>query len=242
MRNQMTFKRYEMKYLLTTSQKDLLLAEMQDYMEADSHGKSTILSLYLDTPDFLLIRRSLEKPQYKEKLRLRSYGVATHNSEVFFEIKKKYDSIVYKRRESMKLSELELYLQSQHPPKDTQIMHEIDFSMKRYQDIAPRVLLSYRREAFYAKDNHEFRMTFDDNILWRTDNLSLCSPVYGRSILDSGQVLLEIKTADAIPLWLVQFLSKHKIIPTSFSKYGSVYRTLYKEKKTYTKGDYYKYA
>lgn len=243
MNNQMTFKRYEIKYLITTEQKALLLNEMKPFMDADIHGKSTILSLYLDTPDFLLVRRSLDKPIYKEKLRLRSYGTAQPDTDVFIELKKKYDSVVYKRREAMKLFELESYLKTGIMPKDTQIMREIDFAMKRYAGIAPAVLLSYEREAFYDKYDYDFRMTFDENILWRTEALSLNSPVYGTPILDSGHVLLEVKTAGAMPLWLVHFFSKYQLAPVSFSKYGSAYRALtQKNNAIIDKGGSYKYA
>ena len=243
MNNQMTFKRYEIKYLLTTEQMTLLLNEMKLFMNADIHGKSTILSLYLDTPDFLLVRRSLDKPMYKEKLRLRSYGTAQPDTDVFIELKKKYDSVVYKRREAMNLFELESYLKTGIMPKDTQIMREIDFAMKRYAGIAPAVLLSYEREAFYDKYNYDFRMTFDENILWRTEELTLNSPVYGTPILESGHVLLEVKTAGAMPLWLVHFFSKYHLAPVSFSKYGSAYRALTRKNNTIiSKGGSYKYA
>lgn len=243
MNNQMTFKRYEIKYLLTTKQRTLLLNEMKLFMDADIHGKSTILSLYLDTPDFLLVRRSLDKPMYKEKLRLRSYGTAQPDTDVFIELKKKYDSVVYKRREAMNLFELESYLKTGIMPKDTQIMREIDFAMKRYAGIAPAVLLSYEREAFYDKYNYDFRMTFDENILWRTEELTLNSPVYGTPILESGHVLLEVKTAGAMPLWLVHFFSKYHLAPVSFSKYGSAYRALTRKNNTIiSKGGSYKYA
>ena len=243
MNNQMTFKRYEIKYLLTTEQMTLLLNEMKLSMDADIHGKSTILSLYLDTPDFLLVRRSLDKPMYKEKLRLRSYGTAQPDTDVFIELKKKYDSVVYKRREAMNLFELESYLKTGIMPKDTQNMREIDFAMKRYAGIAPAVLLSYEREAFYDKYNYDFRMTFDENILWRTEELTLNSPVYGTPILESGHVLLEVKTAGAMPLWLVHFFSKYHLAPVSFSKYGSAYRALTRKNNTIiSKGGSYKYA
>lgn len=239
----MTFKRYEIKYLLSSEQKALLLHEMEPLMYADVHGRSTILSLYMDTPDFLLARRSLDKPDYKEKLRLRSYGTAHKDTDVFFELKKKYNSVVYKRREEMKLYELESYLKTGIMPKDTQIMREIDFAVKRYTDVAPAVLLSYEREAFYDKENYDFRMTFDENILWRTTELSLDSPIYGKAVLKPGQILLEVKTAGAIPLWLVHFFSKNQLYPTSFSKYGSAYRNIAQEKNTIIiKGDTYKYA
>jgi hypothetical protein len=227
MGDQMVFKRYELKYMLTKDQRDQIQELMNRYMVADKYGRNTILSLYLDTPDYLLIRRSLEKPTYKEKLRLRSYGVATKDTEVFIELKKKYKSVVYKRREGMTEDKLEDYLATSTPDKDTQIMHEIDYTMKRYPNLAPAMMLSYDREAFYAKDDHEFRMTFDNNILWRTEDLSLCSPVYGTPLLEPDQVLLEVKTAGAIPLWLVHKFSELGIRQTSFSKYGSAYRTIF---------------
>jgi SPX domain protein involved in polyphosphate accumulation len=227
MGDQMVFKRYELKYMLTKDQRDQIQELMKEHMVADKYGKNTILSLYLDTPDYLLIRRSLEKPTYKEKLRLRSYGVAKKDTEVFIELKKKYDSVVYKRREGMTEDELEEYLTTFTPDKDTQIMREIDYTMKRYPGLAPAMMLSYDREAFYAKDDHEFRMTFDDHILWRTEELSLCAPVYGMPLLEPNQVLLEVKTAGAIPLWLVHKFSELGIRQTSFSKYGSAYQTIF---------------
>lgn len=241
MDNQMVFKRYEIKYLLTVEQKNLLLDIMQEHMIADVHGKSTILSLYLDTPDFLLIRRSMDKPEYKEKLRMRSYGVANSDSEVFLELKKKYDSVVYKRRVGMSEENLQQYLRTMTPCMDSQIMREIDYSMKRYTGLVPSVMISCNREAFYDRNDYEFRMTFDENILWRRDDLSLCSPVHGNPLLMPNQVLMEIKTAGSIPLWLVHFLSRHQIRPDSFSKYGSAYTAILQNNNQLS-GGFYKYA
>ena len=85
---QNTFKRYEIKYLITEQQMELLKELMYRYMLPDKFGKSIISNIYFDTPSKLLIRRSLEKPIYKEKLRVRSYGTATDDSTVFIELKK----------------------------------------------------------------------------------------------------------------------------------------------------------
>ena len=41
-----------------------------------------------DTSDFYLIRKSLKRPIYKEKVRLRSYDIPSKNSNVFLEFKK----------------------------------------------------------------------------------------------------------------------------------------------------------
>ena len=230
MGEQMIFKRYEIKYRITRSQMAALLAGMEPYMKADEHGRSTIQSLYFDTPTFQLIRRSLEKPAYKEKLRLRSYGVAGEDTQVFIELKKKYDSIVYKRRIGMNLTEADKYLlQGQEAPKHTQITNEIDYFLSYYRGVKPAVLLSYEREAFYAKDDHEFRITFDDNILWRTEDLWLDKGIYGRKLIDDDTIMMEVKVGEGIPLWFATLLSKEKIYQSSFSKYGTAYQTLFSE-------------
>jgi hypothetical protein len=219
----MIFKRYEQKYLLSNEQRKLIEDAMSDYMTADVHGRSTILSLYFDTPDYLLVRRSIEKPLYKEKLRLRSYGLADADTPVFVELKKKYDSVVYKRRISMSEQEAENYLLSHQPIADSQIAREIDYCLHHYDYLAPKVLLSYEREAFYANGDPDFRITFDEKILWRDYDLDLSSGIYGTQILDDSHSLMEIKSTGAIPLWLVRILSKNRIYRTSFSKYGSAY-------------------
>ena len=226
MSDQMIFKRYEIKYMLTAEQKGRLCQRMEGEMIADEHGRSTIQSLYFDTPDYLLIRRSLDKPFYKEKLRLRSYGVASKDTPVFIELKKKYDSVVYKRRIGMTEQEACAYLLRHRPVADSQIAHEIDYCMRYYRDLAPKMLLSYEREAFYHRTDRNLRITFDENILWRDYDVDLKAGIYGTPILHDGQVLMEVKTAGAMPLWLVRFLSENRIYKTSFSKYGTAYQTM----------------
>ena len=231
MSDQMIFKRYEIKYMLDQQQLSIIKEAMKEHMKADIHGKNTICSLYFDTPDFLLIRRSLEHPIYKEKLRLRSYGTAQPDSTVFIELKKKYDSVVYKRRVAMTEEEAERYLLQHKKIMDTQITREIDYCMEFYDDLAPAVMLSYQREAFYGKNDPEFRVTFDEKILWRDYDLSLCSGIYGNPILPPGKTLMEVKTSGSIPLWFTEVLTKNHIYKTSFSKYGTAYRTIFANKR-----------
>lgn len=226
MKIQNVFKRYEVKYILTRKQYLALRTRMAPYMKADEFGQSTICNLYYDTPDFLLIRRSLEKPLYKEKLRLRSYGAAGKDTMVFAEIKKKMDGIVYKRRISLKEPEAMDFLSGGADPLDSQISREIRYLLKRYPGIAPRVFLAYNREAFYGKEDDNFRMTFDDSILWRDYDLTLTKGAFGHALLTNGEVLAEFKTAGAFPLWLVEFLSKNQIRKVSFSKYGRAYQQI----------------
>lgn len=221
------FQRYEIKYLLTREQKDAVLSAMAPHMEPDSFGRSTIRNLYYDTDNYRLVRRSLERPIYKEKLRVRSYSTAKPDDEVFIELKKKYNSVVYKRRTGVREKEASDYLAGRIPaPKHCQITDEIDYFCRFYGTLAPRVFLSYEREAFFEKGNSSFRVTFDENILWRTTDLSLKAGIYGANILKPGQTLMELKTAGGIPLWMVDILTGQRLQKTSFSKYGSAYTTM----------------
>lgn len=222
---QTVFKRYELKYMLTAEQKDKILETIKPYMELDKYGRTTIRNLYFDTDTYLLIRRSIEKPAYKEKLRIRSYSRANSDSTVFVELKKKYKSIVYKRRLSLPEQEAIQWLtKEQHCRKDTQISAEVDYFLDYYKTLRPTVFLSYEREAYHTKDKSDFRVTFDDTILFRQEDLSLESEVYGIPILPEGIVLMEIKCSGGIPLWMTEILSKEHIYKTSYSKYGTAYR------------------
>ena len=224
---QTVFRRYELKYLLTMAQKETVLKAMQPYMTLDKYGRTTIRNLYYDTDSYLLIRRSIEKPAYKEKLRIRSYSQTDDNSTVFVELKKKYKSVVYKRRISLPYTDATAWLsREKHPAKHTQIANEIDYFLDYYGSLHPTVFLSYERKAYYCNDGSDFRVTFDDNILCRQEDLSLESEVYGTPILPEGKVLMEIKCSGGIPLWMTHVLSEEKIYKTSFSKYGTAYGML----------------
>ncbi len=224
MKYQNTFKRYEIKYILSSEQKQALLTAMMPYMMLDDYGRTTIRNIYFDTDDFRLIRRSIEKPVYKEKLRVRSYGLAAPDAGVFVELKKKYRSVVYKRR--LVLCECEVmdaFASGRPLPVRSQIGDEIEYFREYYGGPKPKVFLSYDREAYYSLDGSDFRITFDENIMYRTDALSLCVPPGGKSLLGEGLVLMEIKTSGAIPLWLTHSLTENRIFKTSFSKYGTAY-------------------
>ena len=224
---QTVFKRYELKYMLTLEQKEKILETMSPYMQLDKYGRTTIRNIYFDTDSYRLIRRSIEKPAYKEKLRIRSYSQATADSTVFVELKKKYEKVVYKRRLPLREVDAMSWVCRENPcPVNTRISREIDYFIDFYEKLKPTVFLSYEREAYYDKSGGDFRVTFDDNILCRQSDVNLCSSVYGTSILPEGKVLMELKCSGGIPLWMVGVLSHERIYKTSFSKYGTAYSTL----------------
>lgn len=224
---QSVFKRYELKYILTREQKDIIVREMQEYMKLDKYGRTTIRNIYFDTENYRLIRRSIEKPQYKEKLRVRSYSQATLHSPVFVELKKKYDSVVYKRRLSMPQESAMSWINGlKKCDEKTQISEEIDYFLEYYQTLKPSVFLSYEREAYYSLCGDDFRVTFDENILCRQEELTLTAAVWGTPLLEEDKVLMEIKCSGGIPLWMTKILSREHIYKTSFSKYGTAYKTM----------------
>ncbi|MGI6109303.1 MAG: polyphosphate polymerase domain-containing protein [Eubacteriaceae bacterium] len=217
------FRRYEKKYLLSREQFAELSRILPEYFEPDIFHKSLIRNIYLDTDNNRLVRASNEKPDYKEKLRIRMYEDPDREARAFLELKKKYDGVVYKRREAVPLSELRD--QDIFDKKDTQIMKEIRYLFQFYGKLKAAMFLSYKRIALRGKEDPELRITFDGDIRYRTDNLTFEAGIGGRPLLEQGQVLMEIKTPEAIPLWFSKILSELGIYPVSFSKYGKAFLT-----------------
>lgn len=252
-KNQGTFLRHEIKYKLSEHQYGCLMKVFEGKIELDPYGEVDICNIYFDTENKLLIRNSIEKPIYKEKLRLRSYGVPSLDSKVFIELKKKYDGVVYKRRIQLELSEAKEYLYNNKyfnykntnnininsscsnyislsnslSARDMQIKRELDWFMQYYNRISgpiiPSMYISYNRIAMQGVDDKELRVTFDRNIRWREDDLYLNAGIYGNNLLEDGIHLMEIKINGAMPLWLSNALDQLDIYPSSFSKYGKAY-------------------
>ena len=226
------FKRVEKKYLLDEDKREALLGGISPMLVPDKYGHSTVSSLYLDTPDFRIIRASIEAKlwghAYKEKLRLRTYGVTADTSKVFLEIKKKYDGVVYKRRISLPHADAMEYIRGGTKPPDSQIMREIDYAMHFYRGIRPSAVVSYERDAFFVRDLPALRITFDKNVRYRADELDLTLGSHGKILLPEEYTLMEIKTDGAMPLWLSEALDGCGIFPASYSKYGTAYADMNK--------------
>lgn len=225
--NGYTFERRELKYRITDAQRAALEAAFGARMVPDEHGESTICNIYYDTADYRLIRASLEKPAYKEKLRLRSYGVTEPGGEVFLELKKKYKGIVYKRRITLPEDAAGEFIAGRAPlGEHGQIGREIEYFTAFYAPLLPAVHLSYERSAWFSREDRDLRITFDKNIRFRQEDVSLTLPAGGRRILPEGESLMEIKAAAALPLWLVSELDTLGIFQSTFSKYGEAYKVI----------------
>lgn len=237
---QTVFRRYELKYLLTQAQKASLLEAAKLHIKLDRYEHASIRNLYFDTDDYRLIRRSVEKPVYKEKLRIRCYGSGGADLPVFVELKKKYDSVVYKRRVVLPQdTALDWLCAGKSPPDAGQICQEIAYFMSFYGSLSPKLFLAYDREAYTADGREDLRITFDTNIRCRDVELDFDSDAACQPILPDDAVLMEIKCCGAIPLWLTEILSRKKLYKTSFSKYGTAYQNIiypkYKEEKQYAR-------
>jgi hypothetical protein len=228
-----TFKRYEKKFLLTQLQYKELIIQLKNFMEPDAFCKEgnsyCINNIYYDTWDNQVIRNSLSKPYYKEKLRLRSYGTpAGANTKVYLELKKKIGGIVNKRRAEMTLQAAIAFLNTGIREKtnnymNEQVLDEISFFLKN-NPVEPAVYIGYERIAYFGKEDRDFRITFDQNIMTRRNALSLTEDAYGQQLLENGQYLMEVKIEGAFPIWLTRILADLKIYSTSFSKYGNEYK------------------
>ena len=235
---QAVFKRYEIKYMVTAGQKARIMEAMEPYMEMDRFGRSTVRNIYFDTDDFVLARHSIAKPDFKEKLRIRSYSRADSDSTVFVELKRKYDGVVYKRRIGLPEADAMRWMAGSRDPalmreleaESPQVAREIEYFTSLYSGLKPVLYLSYDREAYRMKRDSSmidggsgFRVTVDSRILCRESDLSLRSDPYGTQILKDGMFLMELKCPGAIPMWMTKILSEEQLYKTSFSKYGTAY-------------------
>ncbi len=234
------FSRYENKYLIDEKTYHFLTSHMNEYMRTDKYNKDNefynIANIYYDTENDELIRKSIEKPVYKEKLRLRSYGVPNFSDTVFLEIKKKYKGLVNKRRTKLQLSDAyALVNEGVNPPDydyiNKQVLNEIQYFLSRYK-LVPKVYLTYDRRAYFAKDDFDFRVTFDTNIKSRRKEVCLEAGNYGDLLIGNDLWLMEVKSSMAVPVWFSDLLSEAKAFSSSFSKYGTEYKRLVKESNT----------
>jgi len=247
------FKRKEKKYVLSPAQYEAMRQVLAGHMRVDGFGATPVVSLYFDTPERLLIGRSIENPLYKEKIRLRSYGEFSEDKKVFLELKKKFKGIVYKRRVVMSLSAAQAFIAGkpyeqcirQFPCGDddiqrealnanaVQIASEIAAAIKRYPGLQPSMYTRCIRQAYVpcahsAEHMSDLRITFDTQLTYEDVEWGARG-----SLLEPGGALMEIKTSGACPLWLVQALSENRIYPQSFSKYGNAYKQVASQRIAY---------
>lgn len=235
-----TFKRYEKKYLITEDKLDDFLVGIRKYMDPDAYcsdgEKYKVYNVYFDDEQSSIIRHSLSKPYYKEKLRLRGYEPFDNpDKTVFLELKKKIGGIVSKRRATMTLDEARLLIRQMERPDtdkyiDRQVIDEILFFLKQ-NTVKPAAYICYDRLAFFGRDDADFRLTVDSEIKAGAEDFFSDEACPYISLLKDGHYIMEIKILGSIPLWLARLMSELGIRKVSFSKYGRFYETAAKLKR-----------
>ena len=223
-------KRYEMKFILTKDQLVAFKSALVGHMVVDKYGKTSIASIYYDTPNYQLIRTSIEKPLFKEKIRLRSYGLAKANDTVYLELKRKAEGVVYKRRVKTDESNANHFLNHELDALDScnQIAKELLYFRNYYKVLEPKIMIIYDRTS-YEELNGDIRLTIDESPRYRTYDLNLHTSMDGNLLLEPGSAILEIKVQQNMPLWLTSILSENKIYKSSFSKVGMAYQLMNKQ-------------
>ena len=220
---QNVFSRNEKKYLITQAQADQLIEVLADNMKRDIYGEYWVQNLYFDTENWDIIQTSMEKPYYKEKIRLRCYGMPETTDRMFLEFKKKCSGVVHKRRLPILPTDISEYSIDEILSKDnSQIAKELAYHIHR-TGVIEKFYISYYRQAFAGINDEGLRLTIDSNISYRLDTLCFTEPHVGCPILGPSTFLLEIKTPLSIPLWLAHLLCKLGIFSTSFSKYAACF-------------------
>lgn len=215
--------RKEIKYRLTKEQLDYFLNAIKEYVKEDEYGLTSIASIYFDTPNYTLINRSLDKPLYKEKIRLRSYGLASKNSPTYLEVKRKVNGVVYKRRIKLTEEEANYMINNKVSDRNDQVSKELLNLVNKYQNLKPCYLIIYDRLSFY-QEGSDIRITIDKNPRYRVDDINLHTSMEGKSLINKEEAILEIKVQNALPLWLTAILTKGHIYESSFSKVGEAHK------------------
>lgn len=227
---QVNFQRVEEKYMVTKKQKDELLKRMSDYIEKDKYFISNIYNIYFDTENSDIIAYSISKPAFKDKFRIRSYGLPKLEDDIFLEIKVKYKGVVGKRRTTMKLKDFYKMIDTNNfednnkELSNDQILNEFKYYYKYYK-LRPAIFVAYDRESYKGIQDEGLRITFDKNLRSRRENLKLENDEKNLKFFKEEKYLVEIKTLNSLPLWLTRILSDLDIMPISFSKYGKIYES-----------------
>lgn len=224
-----SFRRVEKKYIVTAEQKKQLISVLKLHMHLDPYCKNEstyhIRNIYYDDEHNNLIIKSISKPVFKEKIRMRRYD---GQKNVFLEVKKKSEGVVGKRRITLEEKDAINLIEHNIIPDnlshlDNQIANELNFIFKKYK-LKPAVFISYDRLGYIDNIDKDLRITFDNNIHTSRKNISWDEKSYEHSLLDDNHYILEIKAKMNFPLWLARALNAFKIYPHSFSKYGTEYK------------------
>lgn len=238
------FKRYELKYLLHWDAYIAFRERLLPYMQYDTYGnadgKYNIISLYYESEEKDIYYETMNKLPFRQKLRLRVYDQADLSSPSFIEVKQKFKNVVNKRRTVIPLNEAYSILSK---PYDEQLIEQVESSnpqilkealhFKNLYELKPATIVSYDRQALSGvlENESDLRVTFDYNLMCRTDDLRLENGPEGMYFLDREMVILEVKVSNSVPFWLARLLSEFNFTQQGFSKFCTSIDLLEQEKQ-----------
>lgn len=229
---QEVFKRHELKFLLSRKEHDSLRKAILPYMDYDKYGNSegeyNIVSLYYESFDKRIYYETVNKLRFRQKLRLRVYDNATLSSPSFIELKQKFKNVVNKRRTLIPLEDAYNILSEPYNrdvihhkyASNPQILKEA-LHFKEFYNLEPSIVVSYDRQAFsgIAENEKDLRVTFDYNLMCRSEDLELENGPEGFHFVDTDTVILEVKVSNSVPFWLARILSDFNFTKQGFSKF-----------------------
>ena len=230
-----TFKRIETKYIVSKDKLDKLIQDLKEYLVEDDYPISTISNIYFDTEDFDVLLDDDFGAKRKEKVRMRTYlSHPKADSQVFLEIKTKdQEGIGRKYRLLSTPSSIISFITKGHLDvsiTDTVVIETVKKLQRDYRfAIKPRMYIYYDRYSLKEKksiegyDYNKIRITIDQNLIYRDENVSLFAGNHGAPLLDDSTVIMEIKAPGNKPQWLQDILDKYGLMEHKFSKYSCAY-------------------
>ena len=224
--------RMEQKYFVSFDKYNKLMKLINNKLVKDKYFSERIYNIYFDNDEYEFMTKSLDKPLYKEKVRLRSYETKDKNSNVFLEIKKKFQGHGNKRRVVINYNEAKDYIDNKIIPNtNKQIMGELDYTFKK-NNLKPKISLTYDRLSYAFKEDESYRVTFDTNIRYSNKKVDLVDLDDEYCLFNDGYIM-EVKTLKGYPSWFIKALNELKLYPVSYSKVGEAYKELKERNELY---------
>lgn len=233
MSNRLQEQRFEIKYRISAAKALQIRQFVNRYLAIDPYGATQpdlsypVHSLYIDSPSMKTFHDTINGNRNRYKLRIRYYENGD-GQPVFFEIKRRFDKVIAKKRARVHRRFVKQLLNGQMPNMDhmaNPTAKELDalehFCFLTNQIHArPKIHVSYRREAYELEESNAVRITFDRNVSTQQETGFRLKTRLDRPVDVFGkQVILEIKFTNRYPLWLQELTERFHLRQESAAKY-----------------------
>ncbi|MEU8039206.1 polyphosphate polymerase domain-containing protein [Streptosporangium sp. NPDC049078] len=223
------FNRYEIKYLVETSEAVTLRKEIEQRLDRDRHSGQEgygIWSVYYDTRQLRFYWEKIEGLRFRRKLRVRHYGdrfTLRDDTPVFVEIKQRVNRVTQKRRVSLPYRDALRLCDGrqmvEHEPSQRAFLQEVlDLSLRL--DLRAVAMTGYTRHAYVGRDaDVGLRVTFDNRVRGRDRDFHLGADAENRLIVPAHMSIVEVKANERVPYWLTDLTAKRNLQVVRVSKY-----------------------